>query len=76
MFAKSIVFILGAGVSLTREWLTKEEMLARLRMGETFFDKLKKKGGIPHRKYSRKKVLFDPVAVEAALSVFDVEVRS
>ena len=56
------------------EWLTKEEMIGRLRMGKRFFGNLVKAGKIPHRKYSRKLVRFNPVAVEAALKHYDVEV--
>jgi hypothetical protein len=56
------------------EWVTKEEMMSRLRMGETYFDGLVKRGKIPVRRYSRKMVRFNPVAVEAALAVFDVGV--
>lgn len=58
----------------TPEWLTKEEMIGRLKMGKRFFEDLMRDRKIPFRKYSRKMVRFDPVEVEAALSVYDVEV--
>lgn len=54
------------------EWVDKAELLRRLNIGETFFNKLSKRGLIPHRKYSRKLVRYNPVAVNAALSrLFD-----
>lgn len=56
------------------EWLTKEEMIERLRMSKRFFEGLIKRRKIPLRRYSRKMVRFNPVAVEAALRVYDVGV--
>ena len=56
----------------TPEWLTKEEMIGRLKMGKRFFEGLVKRRKIPLRRYSRKMVRFNPVAVEAALKVYDV----
>ncbi len=54
------------------EWLTKEEMIERLRMSKRFFEGLIKRRKIPLRRYSRKMVRFNPVAVEAALQVYNV----
>ena len=56
------------------EWLTKEEMIERLSMSKRFFEGLIKRRKIPLRRYSRKMVRFNPVAVEAALRVYDVGV--
>ena len=58
----------------TPEWVDRKEMMRRLSVKETFFSELLKKRKIPCRRYSRKKVTFDPVAVEAALAVYNVEV--
>jgi hypothetical protein len=50
------------------EWVDRKEMMRRLSLKETFFNELVTKRKIPCRKYSRKKVTFNPVAVEAALA--------
>lgn len=60
--------------TLSLEWLTKEEMIERLRMSKRFFERLIKRRKIPVRRYSRKMVRFNPLAVEAALRVYDVGV--
>jgi hypothetical protein len=49
-------------------------MIRRLGVRETFFRQLLKKGKIPSRKYSRKLVRFNPLAVEAALVCYDIGV--
>jgi len=43
-------------------------MAGRLKMSPRYFKKLVKAKKLPHRKYSRKMVRFDPVMVEAALT--------
>ncbi|MCE0498684.1 MAG: hypothetical protein LV481_12130 [Methylacidiphilales bacterium] len=55
------------------EWLTLEEMAHRLRICKRVFGDIVRHGKVkvPRRVYSRKLVRFDPVAVEAALKVFD-----
>ncbi len=58
----------------TPEWVDRKEMMRRLSVRETFFNNLVKKRKIPCRRFSRKKVTFDPVAVEAALAVYNVGV--
>lgn len=62
------------GIS-TPEWVTKDEMMRRLRMGKRFLEKLMKRRKIPFRKYSRKMVRFNPPAVETALAVYNSEVK-
>jgi hypothetical protein len=60
-------------ISSADEWVDKAELLRRLNIGATYFDKLNKKGLIPRRKYSRKLVRYNPAAVNASLSkLFDV----
>jgi len=49
-------------------WITTEEMAGRLKMSHRYFKRLVKAKNLPHRKYSRKMVRFDPVMVEAALT--------
>jgi hypothetical protein len=61
-----------ASISPPSEWVSKKELLRRLNVGETFFDGLMKRGKIPHRRYSRKLLRFDPIAVEVALATYDV----
>lgn len=60
----------------TPEWVTKDEMMRRLRMGKRFLEKLMKRRKIPFRKYSRKMVRFNPSAVETALAVYNSEVEA